>query len=979
MEKFKKFIKENKENLIIAGISLLAFIMGCLAIGWIWSLVIIGIADLILFVPTIIKSTKKINTTKKEKSTKLSEKTTRVKKVEKKIEDKKVNKKSNKKSKKEKVKGKKWKVIKTIFKVLIIMFFIVIIVGIIAAALFWKSIVDNAPEFDPELLYHQESSIIYDSNGNEIKTLAYEKRENVSYDELPEVLVNAIIATEDSRFFQHNGFDLPRFLVASIKAVLGQDGGGASTLTMQVSKNTYTSKAVSIKRKFTDIYMAIFEIEKNYTKQEIIEFYVNYPYLGGGSYGVEEACQTYFGKSAKDINLSEAALIAGLFQSPGGYDPFLYPERAEKRRKTVLYLMERHGYITEEQKEEAEKMSVDKILVSTEKAGTDYTYQAFIDQVLKEVEKDTGLDPYTTSMEIYTTMDANQQRYIYGILKGENFTWENDVVDAGIAVVDVKTGAITALGGGRNKDGESLFNNATGLNNQIGSTSKPIFDYAVGIEYENWSTYTPFVDEPYTYSDGTTINNWDGGYKGWMTAREALAQSRNIPALKAFQSNKNSNIKTFVTNLGLHPEIDSNGNLHEAHSIGGYTGESPLNMAAAYAAFAAQGMYTTPYSYTKVVLRDTGEVIEKEITKTKAMGEDTAYMMTSMLQSSAQYGLGNQSYINGAVYGAKTGTSNFDAATKAAHGLRYDAVHDLWVTGTSPDYAISVWYGYHDIDRNYTSTVNTIQHRKLFQAVGRGIFKVGSTFTKPDSVVEVRIEKGTDPVKLASDKTPSDLIITELFKKGTEPTEVSTKYIQLDNVKNLKGNVTNNTLTLTWSVVEKQKDPEESWGNIVYKVYGVENGNLELIDTVSTTNIAIKVTSESASKYVVKTAYQNYTGNMSSGAEVTVTLPKAEKIEISLKGQYTMTLKVNSTFTEPGYTVKEGTTDVTSKATVSKTITDLSNSKEVTKIDTSKVGSYQIKYTIKYKTTTKTLTRNITIAPASSNDKDNSDDKKETT
>ena len=631
----KEFVKKNKENLIIIGISILAFVIGYFSVGWLISLLVIGAADLILFIPNIIKIFK----SKKTKNN-----------------SKKIEKKNDKKAKKQK--GKKRKIIKIIFKVLIIIFFLIVIAGMIAAGLFWKNIVDNAPKFDPELLYHKESSIIYDMNGTEMKKLAYEKRENITYDELPEVLINAIIATEDSRFFQHNGFDLPRFAVASFKAALGQDGGGASTLTMQVSKNTYTSKAVSIKRKFTDIYMAMFEIEKNYTKQEIIEFYVNYPYLGGGAYGVEQACQNYFGKSAKDINLAEAALIAGLFQSPGGYDPYLYPEKAEKRRHIVLKLMERHGYITETQRKEAEKMSVDKLLATSTNNASNYVYQSFIDEVLKEIEKDTGLDPYTTPMEIYTTMDPSQQSYVYSIMKGESFTWENDVVDAGIAVVNVKTGAITALGGGRNKDREKAFNNATDLKNQIGSTSKPIFDYAVGIEYENWSTYTPFVDEPYKYSDGTTINNWDGQFKGWMTARDALAQSRNITALKAFQLNKNSNIKTFVTNLGLHPEVDIYGNLHEAHSIGGYTGESPLNMAAAYAAFANQGMYTKPYSYTKIVLRESGKVIEKNISKTKAMSEETAYMMTSMLQSSAQYGLGNQSYINGAIYGAKTGTQH---------------------------------------------------------------------------------------------------------------------------------------------------------------------------------------------------------------------------------------------------------------------------------------------------------------------------------
>lgn len=939
----KEFIKKNKENLIIIGISILAFIVGYFSVGWIISLIVIGAADLILFIPNIIKlfKNKKTNNKKLEK------------------------KKTEKKKEKKKVKGKKGKIVKNIFKVLIIMFFVIVIAAMVAAGLFWKKIVDNAPKFDPELLYHKESSIIYNMNGTEIKKLAYEKRENISYEELPEVLINAIIATEDSRFFQHNGFDLPRFLVASIKAVLGQDGGGASTLTMQVSKNTYTSKTVSITRKFTDIYMAMFEIEKNYTKQEIIEFYVNYPYLGGGAYGVEQACQNYFGKSAKDINLAEAALIAGLFQSPGGYDPYLYPEKAEKRRKIVLTLMERHGYITKEQRKEAEKMSVDKLLVATNNNTNNYVYQSFIDEVLKEIEKDTGLDPYTTPMEIYTTMDPNQQSYVYSIMKGESFTWENDAVDAGIAVVNVKTGAITALGGGRNKDREKAFNNATELKNQIGSTSKPIFDYAVGIEYENWSTYTPFVDEPYTYSDGTTINNWDGQFKGWMTAREALAQSRNIPALKAFQLNKNSNIKTFVTNLGLHPEIDVNGNLHEAHAIGGYTGESPLNMAAAYASFANQGIYTKPYSYTKIVLRETGEVIEKNISKNKAMSEETAYMMTSMLQSAAQYGLGSQSYINGAIYGAKTGTSNFDTATKNAHGLRYDAVHDLWVTGTSPDYAISVWYGYNDIDRNYTNTVNTIQHRKLFQKVGQGIFKAGSNFVKPAGVVEVQVEKGSDPVKLASDKTPSELVITELFKLGTEPTEISTKYIELDNVTNLKGNLNNNTLTLTWNSVAKQKDCDESWGNIAYRIYSVDGNDLKLVKTTTSTNASLTVTSKSPNKYIIKTIYESYAGNMSSGAEITVALPKEEEITIALKGQYSMSITVNTTFTDPGYSVKEGNIDVTSKAKVTKKITDTSTNNTVEKIDTSKVGTYKITYNINYGETSKTLTRTVTIAPKS--------------
>lgn len=222
------------------------------------------------------------------------------------------------------------------------------------------------------------------------------------------------------------------------------------------------------------------------------------------------------------------------------------------------------------------------------------------------------------------------------------------------------------------------------INRQIGSTSKPLYDYAPGIEYENWSTYTPFVDEKYSYSDGTEINNWDRKYNGYMTMRTALAQSRNIPALKAFQKNKNSNIKKFVKSLGLHPEVASNGTLHEAHSIGGYTGESPLSMSGAYAAFGNGCNYIEPHSYTKIKYRENDEEEEREVKKTRVMSEETAYMMTSLLQSSAQGGLGAQANVGGAVFGAKTGTSNYDEATLKKYHMRDSAINDLWVNGVSP-------------------------------------------------------------------------------------------------------------------------------------------------------------------------------------------------------------------------------------------------------------------------------------------------------
>lgn len=966
----KKFLN-NKENIIILTISLIAFIVGCLSIGMLKAFLIIGIADFIFFLPNFKKGKKN----SKPKVTKT-----------------------------EKKKKKKF------IKYLLVFFIICVILGIIGTFAFAMYIVKNAPKFDEKNLYSKESSTIYNSNGEVIAKIGLEKREKITYNELPEVLVDAIVATEDANFFQHNGFDLPRFLKASVTQVLsgGSSGGGASTLTMQVVKNNVTKDKYNmassgfegIVRKFTDIYVSIFQVEKKYSKKEILEFYVNTYYLGSGAYGVEQAAQTYFGKSAKDLNLAEAATIAGLFQAPNAYDPHYHPELAEERRNTVLYLMERHGYITNEERKIASAISVESLL-NKNTTGDGDKWQAFIDTVVQEVIDDTktkdseGLNAYSTSMDIYTTMDQSKQELINSIMNGENYNWPNEAVDAGIAVVDVNTGAILAVGSGRDTSKKLSFNNATQNTRQIGSTSKPLFDYGPGIEYENWSTYNLYADEPYAYSDGTGVSNWDRGFNGLMTMRTALGQSRNIPAIKAFQANKNANIIEFVQSVGLHPEIGSNGLAHEAHAIGGYGGETPLTMASAYASFSNGGYYIEPYSYTKVVLKDSNQVIENKINKTKVMSEETAYMMTSLLQSSAQMGLYGNYNIGGAVYGAKTGTSNFDAQTIEKMHYPSSAVNDLWVTGISPDYAISVWYGYKDRHEKYVSdAITTSNHRAIFQKVARGVFKQGSNWTKPDGVVEAEVEFGTWPAKLASEYTPSDLKVTELFKKGTEPTEVSDRYSKLESVTNLKGSVSGNKLTLTWTginpnALNKEKITElfnslytneghrndaingrlaynqSNIGTVTYKVYSKDSsGNLTLIKETNETKLTLDVNSSSPTKYVVVASYNIFTANASDGVEVTVSLKEVKPIlSVTIKSESTE-IAVGETYAKPTdystiMTVLDGTTDVTNKATIKETYSK--GSTDVTTISTTAADTYTIKYTITYNGVTLTKTRTLKV------------------
>lgn len=897
-KKFKKIWNNDPKDILVPIISLLILIISSLSIGIIRGIIIFVIINCIYFIPSFFR--------KKDDKKKL----TKVQKAKK-----------NK---------KRWK----IFLLILLTCFILGIIGIIA---FFSYIVLNAPEFKEELLYVTDPTIVLDKNGNELTKLGTEKRITITYDELPEVLIDAIVATEDSRFFEHGGVDWARFLKASFYQLLGQsDAGGASTLTMQVSKNTYTSTEASgiegIIRKFTDVYVSMFKIEKSYTKEQIIEFYVNAPYLGRNAYGVEQVSLSYFGKSAKDLNLSEAAMIAGLFQAPGRYDPYKNPEATEKRRQTVLKLMLRHGYINKDEYNIAKEMTVEKIVIPKEESiyasGEVSEYQSFIDTVVEEVENKTGQNPYTTPMVIYTTLDTDIQDYINAIMTGESYTWQNEKVQAGIAVTNVKDGSVVAIGGNRNANAIDTFNYATDIDKQIGSTAKPLYDYGPAIEYNNWSTYQIIVDEPITYSDGTSINNWNGTFEGFETMRIALKGSRNIPALKTFKANNKSQIIEFVDKLGLTPEIYScdegykrdgkqcinnedptdivsankANTLHEAHAIGGYNGESPLVMAAAYAAFANGGTYIKPYTFTKIVYQDTKEEFANDILKTEAMSEETAYMISDMLVTTATQAMGGYYNINGIKYAAKTGTTNYDAKTLEDHGLLWSgAVNDLWTIGYNTEYSIGVWYGYDNINSEYYNTFNNSQHTRLFQAVGKKVFTNNSYFTKPSGVVSVEVESECVEATLPSEYTPENLRQTELFIKGTEPTNVSTRFDKLDDVSNLKATNDNGKVTLTWNKVSTPKINTESYlkeyyskvfensgylnsfvtnrlsynkshiGDIGYNVYIKSNdGKLTLLDYVSTNKYETNIDVSGEYTFVIKTAYSIFKANMSNGKTIKV-------------------------------------------------------------------------------------------------------------
>ena len=531
-----------------------------------------------------------------------------------------------------------------------------------------------------------------------------------------------------------------------------------------------------------------------------------------------------------------------------------------------------------------------KSLIRTDVDEESDEYQGYIDTVVEEIKEKYNVNPYVTPLLVYTNMDRSKQDAVNSVFNGEAYNWVDDVIQSGVAVLDTESGKVLAIGAGRNRSGKSTFNFATQMNRQPGSTAKPLFDYGPGMEFNDWSTYgynekgnyKMFVDGPYSYSNGRSIKNWDGGYYGTIPLRRALSTSRNIPALKAFQKVDNRKIAKFVTDLGITPELCPTGYsynktkdkcinpqnasdvkdtiaLHEAHSIGAFSGVTPLEMAAAYAAFSNGGYYNEPYAVSKVVYRDSGEVIEHKEVKRKAMSDATAYMVTSVLQ--------DVNLTGGTPYNiaCKTGTTNFDINYMREKGLPDDAIRDSWVVGYSTKTVMGMWYGYNKPDSTHVShnIPASAQKDRLFIAlVNAGAIEANrSDFKVPNSVSKVPIIVGSNPARIAADGYTGD-VTNEYFKKGKEPTrttaDLNTKLSVPGNLKvSFNGS---NVVNISWSAVKRIED-DEDFGELVYNVYA---GDI-LIATTNTTSYAYSTTSP-YNTYKVIAAYKSYSGANSDAA-----------------------------------------------------------------------------------------------------------------
>ncbi|WP_246096948.1 transglycosylase domain-containing protein, partial [Psychrobacillus soli] len=461
------------------------------------------------------------------------------------------------------------------------------IVGLIAGGSLFAYYASSAPKLDESSLKDPISPKLLDANGELFATLGAENREYVPFDEIPKQMHDAIIATEDSRFYEHFGVDFLRLgkaVLANITHGFGEQG--ASTITQQVIKNSFLTNEKTLKRKAQEAYLSI-QLERKYDKEEIFEMYFNKVLMSGRIYGYGTAAKYFYGKELKDLTLDQYAVLAGISQRPNAYNPFKNPDLAEKRRNTVLHLMNLHDKITDEEMKAAQAVPIEDTLLPEEErvAKQNTKYDAFIDIVLDELEKHGDGDTISEGITIHTTLQPKAQQQVEETLNSDMFPTED--IQAAVAVIDTKTGAIAAVGGGRNYGAERGYNFAYDMKlRSPGSTIKPLIDYGPAVEFLNWSTGQTIVDAEMTYT-GTkqVVRNFDGKYKGAMTMREALYNSRNVPAVKTLQEVGTKNAKEFINRFGI--DI---GEVHESSAIGGTSKSmSPIQMAGAYAAFGNNG------------------------------------------------------------------------------------------------------------------------------------------------------------------------------------------------------------------------------------------------------------------------------------------------------------------------------------------------------------------------------------------------------
>ena len=576
---------------------------------------------------------------------------------------------------------------------------------------------DKLVNRQPSLLYAADGSVFYEWGG--------ENRENVTYEQIPQSTIDAFLAIEDSRYFSHNGFDLPRFISSAFNNLkAGGFAQGGSTLTMQTIDNFIMkpeeekakkegieySALEQIQRKFQEIYMSMC-LENELTKEEIITKYLNEINFGYNARGIQKGAQYYFGKDVEDLNLSESAFLAGVINAPNSYNPYYgydaeknydYYKAAIERRNDTLYQMLNHGYITETEY----KLALNTELAFQLEGGSSSTtsndkYYDYAVQTVNEVIKLTGEDPALVPMKIYTSLDVTAQEKATELSSGESISFFNDDnYQIGFTVLNNQTGEIIAVSGGRGDVESTTHRTRYTEEKSTGSTIKPILDYALTFDKLGWATSRVMEDKDLDLP-GWSLQNSDGKFYGKVSLERALSKSLNTIAVQSLQalidSEGTNAMIQYLKDAGFSEDVADQFNLQ--YAIGGSEMKaSTTQMAAAYAALANGGYYIEPHMVTKVEYQDGSKTFENQPKKTQIMSEQAAYMMSDLLYEVVNGQYKNENLIGFLGFGAypvygKTGTSDWDV-----DGLKYGipkmAMKDEWMVNYTSDYTIATWSGF---------------------------------------------------------------------------------------------------------------------------------------------------------------------------------------------------------------------------------------------------------------------------------------------
>ncbi|OOE10612.1 PBP1A family penicillin-binding protein [Fictibacillus arsenicus] len=737
-------------------------------------------------------------------------------------------------------------------------------VGVIAA---------TSPKLDPKKLETPVSSKIMDMNDEEVSLVSgQEKRIRVKINEIPEPVQNAFIATEDVRFRQHSGVDVRRLFGAAFANVTeGFGAEGASTISQQVIKNTILTNEKSLTRKIREAYLSV-QLEQKYSKDQILEMYLNKIYFGNGAWGIATAAKTYFNKPVSELEVHEAALLAGLPKAPSYYDPTRNPKEAEHRRNVVLNLMAQHKFISKEEAENAKSVSVKDTINPGKLQKETRPYDAYIKQVMDDLKDIEGLeeaDIYSSGLKIYTNLDTKAQQVTEDVLKAK-LEPEHELLQSGVAIVDTKTGAIRAVGSGRGNELSNQF--STRITRQPGSTIKPILDYGPAIENKKWSTAHMLNDEPVKIGD-VTINNFNKKNVGDITMRQALVESKNTTAVKTFQEVGPEEATDFANKLGFDLDPDTT---YPSYAIGGFEqGVSPLTMAGAYQAFGNGGVYTKPTTIRKIEFPD-GRVIEVDPEPKAAMKDYTAYMITDMLKDVMKRGTGTQANVSGLKLAGKTGTTNFPKDLRDKYGMPSDATKDAWMAGYTTTYTAAVWTGYDSYqddngDALYLDNTKDDYSKQIFKDIMSQLKHKNTDFKKPKSVTEVPMEKGTG--KRASEFTPDSEKIIELFVKGSKLPDVSDKFEKPAGIEGLeaKFDEKKNEIEVKWKYEKKE--------GVTFKVLASYNdGPMQERATINDTKFVVP--SPAPGKYtfqIIAVDSENNTESEPAETSITIEAPEGEQ------------------------------------------------------------------------------------------------------